>query len=69
VFASPDLNGNKPRSYICFHEKLGRACQDVGIEHVSPHSFHHAIAHGWMSLEPPSAFSSGQCVTGTSGSR
>jgi integrase len=24
VFASPDLNGKKPRSYICFHENLGR---------------------------------------------
>jgi integrase len=47
VFASPDLNGKKPRSYICFHEKLGRACQDAGIEHVSAHSFRHSY-RAWM---------------------
>jgi integrase len=47
VFASPDLNGKKPRSYICFHEKLGRACQDAGIEHVSAHSFRHSY-RAWL---------------------
>jgi integrase len=47
VFASPDLNGKKPRSYICFHEKLGRACQDVGIEHLSAHSFRHSY-RAWL---------------------
>jgi len=47
MFASPDLNGRKPRSYICFYEKLGRACQDPGIEHVSAHSFRHSY-RAWL---------------------
>ena len=47
VFASPYLHGKKPRSYICFYEKLGRACQDAGIEHVSPHSFRHSY-RAWL---------------------
>jgi integrase len=33
--------------YICFYEKLGRACQDAGIEHVSPHSFRHSY-RAWL---------------------
>ena len=47
VFASPDLNGKMPRSYTCFYEKLGRACQDAGIEHVSAHSFRHSY-RAWL---------------------
>src|ERR1035438_4255093 len=47
VFASPYLNGKKPRSYICFHVKLGRACQDAGIENVSAHSFRHSY-RAWL---------------------
>ena len=66
----PYRQGKKPRSYICFHEKLVRACQDAGIEHVCQHiASATAIGHGSMSLEPPSAFSSGRCVTGTSRAR
>jgi len=67
VFASPDLNGKKPRSYICFYEKLGRACQNAGIEHVSAHSFRDSYRAWLDELGTPSAFSSGRCVTGTSG--
>jgi integrase len=47
VFASPDLNGKMPRSYTCFYEKLGRACQDAGIKHVSAHSFRHSY-RAWL---------------------
>jgi integrase len=47
VFASPDLHGKMPRSYTCFYEKLGRACQDTGIKHVSPHSFRHSY-RAWL---------------------
>ena len=47
VFASPDLNGRMPRSYTCFYEKLGRACQDAGIQHVSAHSFRHSY-RAWL---------------------
>src|SRR5215472_12176567 len=35
VFASPENDGKLPRSYTAFWEKLGRACQDAGIAHVS----------------------------------
>jgi integrase len=47
VFASPDLSGKMPRSYTCFYEKLGRACQDAGIKHVSAHSFRHSY-RAWL---------------------
>jgi integrase len=47
VFASPLNNGKLPRSYTPFWEKLGRACQDVGIKHVSPHSFRHSY-RAWL---------------------
>jgi integrase len=47
VFASPDQNGMLPRSYTCFYEKLGRACQDAGIKHVSAHSFRHSY-RAWL---------------------
>ena len=30
-----------PRFYTYFCERLGTACQDAGIEHVSAHSFRH----------------------------
>ena len=43
----PDLNGKMPRSYTCFYEKLGRACQDAGIKHVSAHSFRHSY-RAWL---------------------
>jgi integrase len=47
VFASPEKHGNLPRSYTSFWEKLGRACQDAGIKHVSPHSFRHSY-RAWL---------------------
>ena len=47
VFASPVKCGKLPRSYTCFWEKLGRACQDAGILHVSPHSFRHSY-RAWL---------------------
>ncbi len=47
VFASPEKNGKLPRSYTSFWEKLGRACQDAGIKHVSPHSFRHSY-RAWL---------------------
>jgi integrase len=47
VFASPEKYGKLPRSYTSFWEKLGRACQDVGIQHVSPHSFRHSY-RAWL---------------------
>jgi integrase len=47
VFASPVKHGKLPRSYTSFWEKLGRACQDVGIKHVSPHSFRHSY-RAWL---------------------
>jgi integrase len=47
MFASPDQRGVLPRSYTCFYEKLGRACQDVGIKHVSAHSFRHSY-RAWL---------------------
>jgi integrase len=30
-----------------FWEKLGRACQDAGIAHVSPHNFRHSC-RAWL---------------------
>jgi len=47
VFASPAKLGRLPRSYTSFWEKLGRACQDLGIRHVSPHSFRHSY-RAWL---------------------
>jgi integrase len=47
MFASPDQKGMLPRSYTCFYEKLGRACQDAGIKHVSAHSFRHSY-RAWL---------------------
>jgi integrase len=47
VFASPEKHGNLPPSYTSFWEKLGRACQDAGIAHVSPHSFRHSY-RAWL---------------------
>jgi integrase len=47
VFASPLKNGKLPRSYTPFWEKLGRACHDAGIVHVSPHSFRHSY-RAWL---------------------
>jgi integrase len=47
VFASPVKHGKLPRSYTSFWERLGRACQDVGIQHVSPHSFRHSY-RAWL---------------------
>ena len=47
VFASPVKHGKLPRSYTSFWEKLGRACQDTGIRHVSPHSFRHSY-RAWL---------------------
>ena len=47
VFASPEKHGKLPRSYTSFWEKLGRACQDAGIAHVSPHSFRHSY-RAWL---------------------
>jgi integrase len=47
VFASPEKNGKLPRSYTSFWEKLGRACHDTGIVHVSPHSFRHSY-RAWL---------------------
>ena len=49
VFASPGKNGKLPRSYTSFWEKLGRACQDAGIQHVSPHGFRHTY-RTWVSV-------------------
>jgi len=47
VFASPVKLGRLPRSYTTFWEKLGRACHDAGIVHVSPHSFRHSY-RAWL---------------------
>ena len=47
VFASPAKLGRLPRSYTSFWEKLGRACQDLGIRHISPHSFRHSY-RAWL---------------------
>jgi integrase len=47
VFASPVEYGKLPRSYTSFWEKLGRACHDAGIVHVSPHSFRHSY-RAWL---------------------
>ncbi len=47
VFASPEKHGRLPRSYTTFWEKLGRACHDAGIVHVSPHSFRHSY-RAWL---------------------
>jgi len=47
VFASPEKHGSLPRSYTSFWEKLGRACQDLGIRHVSPHSLRHSY-RAWL---------------------
>ena len=47
VFASPEKQGKLPRSYTSFWEKLGRACQDAGIKHISPHSFRHSY-RAWL---------------------
>ena len=47
VFASPEKHGKLPRSYTSFWEKLGRACHDTGIVHVSPHSFRHSY-RAWL---------------------
>ena len=67
MFASPDRREMLPRSYTCFYEKLGKACQDAGIKHVSPHSFRQSYRHSRTSLGPQSACSSVRCVTATSG--
>jgi len=47
VFASPEKHGRLPRSYTSFWEKLGRACHDAGIVHVSPHTFRHSY-RAWL---------------------
>jgi integrase len=47
MFALPDQRGMLPRSYTCFYEKLGRACQDSGIKHISAHSFRHTY-RAWL---------------------
>jgi integrase len=47
VFASPLKHGKLPRAYTPFWEKLGRACQDAGIKHASPHSFRHSY-RAWL---------------------
>jgi integrase len=47
VFASPEKHGKLPRSYTSFWEKLGRACQDAGIKHISPHCFRHSY-RAWL---------------------
>ena len=47
LFASPEKYGNLPRSYTSFWEQLGRACQDLGIRHVSPHSLRHSY-RAWL---------------------
>ena len=47
VFASPEKNGKLPRSYTSLGEKLGRACHDTGIVHVSAHSFRHSY-RAWL---------------------
>lgn len=47
VFASPEKYGRLPRSYTSFWEKLGRACQDAGIRHISPHSLRHSY-RAWL---------------------
>jgi integrase len=47
VVASPEKRGKLPRSYTSFWEKLGRACHDAGIVHVSPHSFRHSY-RAWL---------------------
>jgi len=47
LFASPYVRGKKPRSAICFYEKLRRAWQDAGIEHASPHSFRNSY-RAWL---------------------
>lgn len=47
VFASPEKDGKLPRSYTSFWEKLGRACHDAGIVHVSPHSLRHSY-RAWL---------------------
>jgi integrase len=66
VFASPELDGKIPRSYTCFYEKLGRACQDAGIKHVSADSFRHSYRAWLDELGTPISV---RCATGTSGSR
>jgi hypothetical protein len=47
AFASPEKHRKLPRSYTSFWEKLGRACHDAGIVHVSPHSFRHSY-RAWL---------------------
>jgi integrase len=47
IFASPEKDGRLPRSYTSFWKKLGRACHDTGIVHVSPHSFRHSY-RAWL---------------------
>jgi integrase len=47
VFASPEKHGKLPRCYTSFWKKLGRACHDAGIVHVSPHSFRHSY-RAWL---------------------
>ncbi|HWY69218.1 MAG TPA: site-specific integrase [Terriglobales bacterium] len=47
IFASPEKHGKLPRGYTSFWEKLGRACQDAGLVHVSPHSFRHSY-RAWL---------------------
>ena len=52
---SPEKHGRLPHSYTSFWEKLGRACQDAGIKHVSPHSFRHSYRAWLDELETPIA--------------
>jgi integrase len=71
VFASPEKHGRLPRSYTCSWEKLGRACHDAGIRHVSP--FHHtvcgtAIVRSLMSWARQSLCSNAPCDMETSAS-
>jgi len=47
VFASPEKHGKLSRSYTSFWEKLGRACQDTGIRHISLHSLRHSY-RAWL---------------------
>ena len=53
VFASPEKHGKLPRGYTSFWEKLGRACHDAGIVHISPHSFRHSYRAWLDELETP----------------
>src|SRR5262249_61024054 len=46
-FSLPRRKMASCRGYTSFWEKLGRACHDTGIVHVSPHSFRHSY-RAWL---------------------